>query len=46
MSNRVTAALDILARPQVRSQDIAAIGYCFGGTCVLDSPAAVRTSRA
>lgn len=35
--NRITAAFNALAElPQVDPKKIAAIGYCFGGLCVLD----------
>jgi dienelactone hydrolase len=37
MRERITAALDILKKnPRVDPQRIAAIGYCFGGTVVLE----------
>ena len=37
MRDRVTAALDTLkSQPQVDTTKTAAIGYCFGGTCVLE----------
>lgn len=35
--NRIKAAFKVLAElPQVDQKNIAAIGYCFGGLCVLD----------
>ena len=37
LQGRITAALDALrARDEVDADRIAAIGYCFGGLCVLD----------
>jgi len=37
MRKRVTAALDVLrSQPMCDPKRIAAIGYCFGGTCVLE----------
>ena len=37
LRRRVAAALDVLkANPRVDTSRIAAIGYCFGGTCVLE----------
>jgi dienelactone hydrolase len=37
MRQRVAAGLDVLRRqPQCDSRRVAAIGYCFGGTCVLE----------
>ncbi len=37
LQSRLTASLDILkSQPEVDNARIAAIGYCFGGLCVLD----------
>jgi dienelactone hydrolase len=37
LRRRITAALDALKRhPQVDASRVAAIGFCFGGLCVLD----------
>jgi dienelactone hydrolase len=37
MRQRIAAALDaVKSNPRVDSKRIAAIGYCFGGTCVLE----------
>lgn len=37
LARRILAALDTLrAQPQVDARRIAALGYCFGGLCVLD----------
>lgn len=37
LRRRITAALDALkAHPQVDAERVAAIGFCFGGLCVLD----------
>ena len=37
LGRRIEAAVEILRQqPQVKSEKVAAMGYCFGGLCVLD----------